>query len=52
MKNISVYDSDAETLDKLCDKYEATTAELIETFIDAIINEDINLEEWGYKKWN
>ena len=50
MRNITVYDTDASILEYLTKKYDTTTAELIQTFIDIINDDEINLEDWGYKK--
>ena len=52
MTNIMVHDTEEELiqtfkkmLETLCEKYNTTTT-------DIISNDEINLEEWGYRKEN
>ena len=50
MTNITIYDTDASILRYLTKKYNTTMAELIQTFIDTINDNEINLEDYGYKQ--
>lgn len=42
MQNILVYDTDAKRIDKICDRYDVTEAELIETLLDNVTDEDLD----------
>ena len=42
MQNILVYDTEAKRIDKICDKYDVTEAELIETLLDNVTDEDLD----------
>ena len=46
MKSISVYDIEADKIEKLCDEYDTTSAELIEKFIMAVEDGDIDLKDY------
>lgn len=41
MQNIFVYNTEAERIDKICDKYDITEAELIEALLDNVTDEEI-----------
>lgn len=48
MTNITVYDTTAEIIEGICDKYDLTTAEFLEEFIDEYFTEW--LEENGERE--
>lgn len=50
MTNILIYDTDAERLEKIVDKYGTMSCEVIEALLDAIEDETVNLEEYGFTK--
>ena len=46
MKNISIYDTEAEVIETMCDTYDVSEAELIEAILDAIKDNDIDMEDY------
>lgn len=46
MKSISVYDTDADRIDKICEEKYVSPAELIQTLLDMLDDDDIDLDEW------
>ena len=42
MQNILVYDTEAKRIDQICDRYDVTEAELIETLLDNVTDEDLD----------
>jgi len=46
MQSISVYDIEANKIEKLCDRYDLTEPELIEKLIEIIESDEVNLEDW------
>lgn len=42
MKNILVYDIEANRIDEICDKYDVTEAELIATLLDNVTDEELD----------
>ena len=42
MQNVLVYDIEAKRIDEICDKYDITEAELIETLLDNVSDEDLD----------
>lgn len=46
MKNISIYDTEAEVIEAMCSTFDATEAEIIEALLDAIKDNDIDMEDY------
>ena len=46
MQNISVYDIEAEKIEKICEDYSTTSAELIEALVSAIEDGNIDLNDY------
>ena len=46
MKNITVYDIEAEDMEKLTEELDCSEAELVEAMMEAIRAEGINLKEY------
>lgn len=46
MKNITVYDIEAEDIEKLTEEHDCTEAELIEAMMEAIRAEGIRLQDY------
>lgn len=46
MKNINVYDIEAEKLDKICEEHDTSEAEIIEALFDIIDDLKIDLSEY------
>ena len=46
MVKISVYDTEAKEIEKICEDYGITEAELIEALMDVVRDEIIHLNEW------
>lgn len=46
MQNISVYDVEAEKIEKICEDYGTTSAELIEVLVSAIEDGNIDLNDY------
>ena len=46
MQSISVYDIEANKIEKICDRYDLTEPELIEKLIEIIESDEVNLEDW------
>ena len=47
MQRISVYDIEAEQIEKICEERNTTEAELIEALLSAVEDGTINLEDYG-----
>ena len=46
MTSITVYDTEADKIEKICKDYDTTEAEVIEALIEAIEYENIDLGDW------
>ena len=46
MKNITVYDIEENKIEKLCNEYDITEAELIEALLEAIEDNNINITDY------
>lgn len=46
MENILIYDEDYKTIEELEEKHNTTTAEIIETLLNIIRDENIDLDEY------
>ena len=46
MKKINVYDIEAEDIEKLADKNDASVAEVIEALMDAVRSGDIDIADY------
>lgn len=46
MKSITVYDVEAEQIEKICDQFAITEAELIEALMSALEHDDIRIEDY------
>ena len=42
MQNILIYDVEAKRIDKICDKYDVTEAELIEALLDNVTDDELD----------
>ena len=42
MQNILIYDVEANRIDKICDKYDITEAELIEALLDNVTDDELD----------
>lgn len=42
MQNILIYDTEAKRIDKICDKYDVTEAELIEVLLDNVTDDELD----------
>lgn len=46
MQNITVYDTEADRINKLCEELDTTAAELVQAFFDIIDGEDIDITDY------
>lgn len=46
MRTISVYDVDADVIERICEDKDITIAELIQVFVTIIDDGEIDLDEW------
>lgn len=46
MQNISVYDTEADRINALCEEEDTTAAELVQAFFDIIDGEDIDITDY------
>lgn len=46
MKNINVYDIEAEDLDELADEHDTSVAEVVEALMDAVRSGDIDIADY------
>lgn len=47
MRSISVYDTDADKIEKICEDKDITSMELIQVFLEILdYYEDLDLDQW------
>lgn len=46
MKAINIYDIEAERIETLCEKHDISEAELMQAILDALDNNEIDLDEY------